>query len=78
MIRKKLENIIRAVLEEPEITFDENVDLQSLGIDSIKFIQIIIFIEDTFGVEIPDEYLLFSKLDTFEKIEVVLKNLSLE
>lgn len=43
-------------------------DLTNYGMDSITFIQIIIDLEEEFDVEIPDEYLLLSQLDTVKKM----------
>lgn len=47
-------------------------DLTKLGMDSIAFIHIIVAIENLFGIEIPDEKLLITELDTIRKmIDVV-------
>ena len=41
---------------------------ENCNIDSIMFIRIIVAIEETFDVTIPDEYLYGSKLNTVETI----------
>lgn len=75
-MQEQLMKIIKNVLDDQNISINENDDLQVLGVDSIKFIRIIIEIEDTFDVEIPDEYLLFSQLNTLEKIKNMLNTLT--
>lgn len=50
-------------------------DLSELGMDSIKFIQIIIELEETFECEIPDSKLLITELNTVQKIFDVLQEL---
>lgn len=50
-------------------------DLSELGMDSIKFIQIIVEIEETFECEIPDSKLLITELNTVQKIFDVLQEL---
>ena len=71
-MQEKLLKIIRDVLEDQNMEINKNDGLQALGIDSIKFIRIVIAIEDTFDIEVPDEYLLFSELNTLEKMENML------
>ena len=43
-------------------------DLQQIGMNSIKFIEIIILLEETFEIEIPDEKLLIAKMNTLNQI----------
>lgn len=50
-------------------------DLAELGMDSIKFIQIIVEIEDAFECEIPDSKLLLTELNTVQRIFDVLQEL---
>lgn len=38
------------------------------SMNSIRFIQIIVSIEETFGIEVPDEKLLITKLGAVNKI----------
>lgn len=56
-----------------ESHYDES--LVELGISSIAFIQIIVEIEDKYQIEIPDEYLLFSKLGTVYKMATIVMSL---
>jgi len=48
------------------------VNLSELGMNSIAFIQTIVEIEDKFQIEVPDEYLLFSEMDTVYKMASVV------
>lgn len=50
-------------------------DLSELGMDSIKFIQIIVEIEETFECEIPDSKLIITELNTVQKIYDMLQDL---
>ena len=56
---------------------EEQVDdnLGELGVDSISFIKIIVMLEDEFECVITDSKLLFTEMDTVQKIIEVL-NLS--
>lgn len=50
--------------------------LAELGMNSIAFIQTIVEIEDRFQIEVPDEYLLFSEMDTVYKMASVVMSLT--
>ena len=50
-------------------------NLLDLGLDSIKFIQMVVAIEEAFDCEIPDSKLIMSEMDTVEKIMAVLAEL---
>lgn len=59
-----------------EIT-DYNEDISTLGISSIDFIQIVVSIEETYSIEIPDEYLNIFNMNSISKIyEIVGQILS--
>ena len=50
--------------------------LTEMGVDSIKFVCIIVDLEEEFKIEIPDELLLRSELDTIHRMaEVVISRL---
>lgn len=72
------ENVLEIInsvqdLEISEDQYDDN--LLELGVDSIKFIQIIVSLEEEFECEIPDEKLLITEMDTVQKITGVLQAL---
>ena len=47
-------------------------DLPALGMDSILFIRVVVALEEAFSIEIPDEYLLMTELNTASKIVDVI------
>ena len=58
------------------LTIDQdNENLSELGMDSICFIQIIVSLEEEFECEIPDDKLIFSEMNTINKIYKVLKDI---
>ena len=74
-----VENVLQIISK-----IDENLNvgaeqirdnLLELGLDSIKFIQMIVAIEEAFDCEIPDSKLIMSEMDTVEKIIAVLTEL---
>lgn len=50
-------------------------NLTDLGMDSIKFVQIVVTLEEEFECEIPDTKLLITEMDTVQKIMNVLKSI---
>lgn len=68
--------IINKCIENDAIVQEQlNDNLSEFGVDSIKFIQIIVELEEAFECEIPDSKLLMSKMDTVQKIYDVLQEL---
>ena len=64
------------VLDDNIITSKQLDDyLPDLGMDSIKFIQIIVGLEEAFDFEFPDSKLLITEMDTVQKIMNVLQML---
>ena len=80
-----LENIQRTVIEiinnNMENAILENQiddDLSQLGMDSINFIRIVVALEEVFDIEIPDEYLLITEMNTITKmVQVIIETLDL-
>ena len=70
----KIREIVNSVintLEFESYTIDE--DLQSIGMDSILFIKIVVEIEKKFNIEFPDEKLLIIQSNTIKKLcEIVM------
>lgn len=73
-VRDKVLEIINNNFERGKIKSNQyDEDLNILGIESIKLIQIMVELEETFQIEIPDEYLLVSEMGTVNKIlDVIL------
>lgn len=71
--KEKLLEIVNSV-QDMEVTVDQcDDDLLELGLDSIKFIQIIVSLEELFECEIPDEKLLLTEMNSVNKMLEVLK-----
>lgn len=77
--KQKLIEIVQTQIEGKEIIpeqYDEN--LQELGLDSLKFIQIVVALEEEFVCEIPDTMLLLTEMNTINKMYSVLTNDALD
>lgn len=72
-ILDKVLKVLNANLENTEITFEQTEDdLSALGMDSITFIRTIVALEEEFDIEIPDEYLLLTEMNTISKMTDVI------
>ena len=70
---ERIIEIVNSNIENSDLTLEQtNEDLSRLGMDSITFIRIIVALEDEFGLEIPDEYLLMTEMTTISKMADVL------
>ena len=70
------ENILEIVnsVQGIEVTVDQcDDDLLEFGLDSIKFIQIIVTLEETYECEIPDEKLMLTEMNSINKMFDVLQ-----
>lgn len=71
--KEEILEIVNSV-QDMEVTVDQcDNDLLELGLDSIKFIQIIVSLEETFECEIPDEKLLLTEMNSVNKMLEVLQ-----
>lgn len=72
-ILDKVLKVLNANLENTEITSEQiDEDLSALGMDSITFIRVIVALEEAFDIEIPDEYLLLTEMNTISKMTNVI------
>ena len=55
MIKKIIEIVIRNIGSEQISTLDPNYELSQYGMNSIIFIHIVVDLEETFDIEIPDD-----------------------
>ena len=55
-------------LTEPIENISINTNLQSVGMDSISFIKIVVEIENYFDIEFPDEKLLITQAGTIRDL----------
>jgi len=77
-IVEKIINILNNLnLKDIHIENIETDFIKENNIDSITFIEIIIYIEEEFDILIPDEYLLSEKLNTIYKIANLVSELVL-
>ena len=77
-IKEKIIGILAELFSESGIDKDvlEYVDLiDDLGMDSINFISLIIEIETTFDIQIPDEWLEMEKFQTYTQILLAVEML---
>lgn len=66
--KERILKIVNSV-QDVEITIDQcDDDLLEFGLDSIKFIQIIVSLEEAFECEIPDEKLLLTEMNSVNKM----------
>lgn len=77
-IAKLLEIINQILTNHPITEEDMALTLDTAGLDSIGFIHIIVAIEEEYECEIPDSKLVFSELNTVEKIYMLLCSLAEE
>lgn len=75
-IESVIKNIIVKQLEidESKTELLPDTNLQNIGMDSIKFIKLIVDIEGEFGIEYPDDKLLITESGTLGRIVTVVNN----
>jgi len=77
-ILKAVIDIINILVDDSHITIDQiDEDLTKFGVDSLVFIRMILILEEEFKVEIPDEFLLITKMNTIRKIVDLIYSLSI-
>ena len=72
-IEKNIFEIVKNILNIDNIESSE-ADLTQHGMESIKFIQIVISMENQFNIEIPDNKLLINEMQTISKMIDVVKH----
>lgn len=74
VIRKTvIEIIVKNIGKEHILSLEPDCELSKLGMTSIVFIQIVVSLEETFDIEIPDEKLIMTEMGTVNKIINVVK-----
>jgi len=77
---KNINQTLRKILGELNIPalnhekISDNDDLFQLGLNSINIIEMIVKIEEAFGIEFDDEGLTLEGLQTINKLENYIKN----
>ena len=77
-ITKLLEIINQRLKDRPISVTELEMPLDQAGLDSLDFIHVIVAIEKEYDCEIPDSKLIFSELNTVEKIYMLICSLSEE
>ncbi|MNW49001.1 Phosphopantetheine attachment site [compost metagenome] len=57
-----------------EIDLNQNTELDSLNIDSISFIKIVVHIEEVLNIQFDDDFLLKEQFETIGDLEQYLLN----
>ena len=79
IIQKIIEIVTRNMGNEQFSTLESNSKLSELGMSSMAFIQMVVEIEETFDIEIPDEKVMISQMGTLDQIiDVVREGLKLK
>jgi len=72
-LQLKILEIVKSNIEKEEIQTSEfDTDLSTVGMDSITFIRIVVALEEAFEIEVPDDYLLMTEMNTIEKMTNVV------
>lgn len=77
-MKETYEQRIRAILADElsltdAATYPPQDDLQYIGMDSVNCIRLLVALEDTFGIEIPDDRLGLRFVRTIEDIGKLVK-----
>lgn len=73
---EKVLEVINQLMEGNKINESNmNESLPAYNIDSLKFIQIIVLLEETFNIEFPDDSLIMDQYETFGSIVDMVKKI---
>jgi D-alanine--poly(phosphoribitol) ligase subunit 2 len=74
-VLQKLKSYIfqELVFSEDPDAFDEHDDLLEAGLDSMAIMRLVLFIENEFGVVLPDDELAPENLQTLKRLENWIK-----
>lgn len=76
-ICKTIEEIAQKCFEDIKMTEKPyDTSFTELGMDSLMFVRMVVEVEESFGIEIPDELLLRSELDSVKRFAEVVCDLS--
>ena len=63
------------IVDQKILLEQRELDLSTVGMDSLLFIHIIVALEEEFEIEIPDEYLVLDKMNTIAKIANIIDDI---
>ncbi len=66
------DKIIEKVLQECKIDYSGDKD-KEMTLQSVQLVSLIVALEEEFDIEVPDEYMVFEALNTYHKIENMLR-----
>ena len=70
-----IEFVKNEVMRNKNAKLDENEDLLSAGIlDSLAILQLVAYIEDQFGIKVPDEDVVFENFQSINALTSYLEN----
>ncbi|KYH33965.1 tyrocidine synthase 1 [Clostridium tepidiprofundi DSM 19306] len=67
---------VAEVLEKEMYKLNPNITLDELGMDSIKFVQTVVKLEDAFDVEFEDDRLVLTKFKSLKELAEYVENIS--
>lgn len=75
-MKEKILEIVNTNIENGAIIQEQyDSDLTELGMDSLRFIQIIVWLEEEYECEVPDSKLFLTEMNTINKMYEVLTSI---
>lgn len=74
-IKQKVKNIMEEIGLDVSDIGNDDVDLSEYIVDSLMFINFVVEIENTFNVDLPDEYLDVDVLKSFNALCTLIEEL---
>lgn len=71
-VNQKIREVIFTLLKTE---VDDDVELNSVGLDSMMFVSMIVCLEEQFDIEIPDEFFSIDKMKTIREIGEVIRKI---
>lgn len=75
-MEEKLREIVARVLElseEAEEKLDEETDLMDLGLDSMTCVEVVVNLEDEFGITVEEEDLMVENISTIARLKKLVE-----
>lgn len=74
-VRNKIVEAIKVCSEEENISVLENTKLDDV-LNSLEFVKVIVMLEVEFNIEIPDQYLIQSKLNSLSAMTQMILDIT--
>lgn len=68
MILENITKKVREIVDEEDLQLNVETIIESIGLNSIGFIKLLVFLEDEYEIEFDDDDLNFEKYSTFGNI----------